>query len=329
MGPSGKRRFARAAVFAIAVLAGTSLAVVWRHYRADISDARKRVSASRIANTPCGQIEYSIVGEGPPVLVIHGAGGGFDQGQDLGEPLAHAGFRVIAMSRFGYLRTPVPEDASADAQARAHACLLDTLGIGRVAVMGASAGAPSATQFALRYPERTTRLVLLVPGLYAPRPEGVPSVTPPQGIRFVAASILESDFLMWAAIHAAPETMSQIVLGTPGKVIDAASDDERERLDRVLEHILPVASRRMGLYNDSAVIGSIPRFDLERIAVPTLVITAADDLYGTYDSGRYTAEHIAGAKFVGYPSGGHLLVGRERESSAEVVAFLGKNSGPQ
>jgi 2-hydroxy-6-oxonona-2,4-dienedioate hydrolase len=322
MDPPRKRRAARALAIAAFVIAATSAAVIWRHYRADIGEARERIAAAKIARTACGPIEYSIVGEGPPVLVIHGAGGGFDQGQDLGEPLAHAGFRVIAVSRFGYLGTPLPSDASAVAQARAHACLLDAIGVQRAAVLGASAGAPSAAQFALLYPDRLSRLVLLVPGLYAPRPAGTPSVKKPEGIGLVANTVLESDFLMWSAIHAAPGTLSRIILGTPSAVVDSASNTERERLDRVLEHVLPVVPRRIGLRNDAIVIGSLVRYDLERIAVPTLVITAADDLYGTYDSGRYSAEHIPGARFVGYPNGGHLLVGREGESAVEVVAFL-------
>jgi pimeloyl-ACP methyl ester carboxylesterase len=127
---------------------------------------------------------------------------------------------------------------------------------------------------------------------------------------------------MWAAIHAAPGTLSRIILGTPAAVVDAASDDERKRLDRVLEHVLPVSARAAGLRNDAVVIGMIPRYDLERITAPTLIVTASDDLYGTYDAGRYASKHIPGSRFVGYPSGGHLLVGREKESSAEIVAFL-------
>jgi pimeloyl-ACP methyl ester carboxylesterase len=99
-------------------------------------------------------------------LSVHGAGGGFDQGLELADPLARAGFRVIAVSRFGYLRTPLPPDASA----AAHACLLDALNIRRVAVLGTSAGGPSSMQFALRHPDRTAALVLLVPAAYAPRP---------------------------------------------------------------------------------------------------------------------------------------------------------------
>jgi membrane protease YdiL (CAAX protease family) len=41
-----------------------------------------------------------------------------------------------------YLGTPMPADASAAAQADAHVCLLDALGIAKAAVMGGSAGAP-------------------------------------------------------------------------------------------------------------------------------------------------------------------------------------------
>ena len=43
--------------------------------------------------------------------MVHGAGGGFDQGLELGD-FARAGFRVIAVSRFGYLGTPLPADAA-------------------------------------------------------------------------------------------------------------------------------------------------------------------------------------------------------------------------
>jgi 2-hydroxy-6-oxonona-2,4-dienedioate hydrolase len=163
-----------AAVVAGLVLAAIGLAV-YISYQRDIGQARERVLlGSQIAETPCGSIEYAVAGEGPPVLVSHGSGGGFDQGMDFAAPLVRKGLRVIAMSRFGYLRTPLPADASAAAQADAHACLLDALNIRRAAIIGASAGAPSAMQFALRHPERTAALVLLVPAAYVPRPGGAP-----------------------------------------------------------------------------------------------------------------------------------------------------------
>jgi pimeloyl-ACP methyl ester carboxylesterase len=76
------------------------------------------------------------------------------------------------------------------------------------------------------------------------------------------------------------------------------------------------------LLNDAAVTSSLQRYELERIAIPTLIISAADDLFGTFDGARYTADHVPRARFIGYPSGGHLLVGRQKEVTSEMAAFL-------
>ncbi len=53
------------------------------------------------------------------MLVIHGAGGGYSQVAAIGEWLAASGFKTIAMSRFGYLRTPLPAEATPAAAAGA------------------------------------------------------------------------------------------------------------------------------------------------------------------------------------------------------------------
>ncbi len=157
-------RVVRVAFIIVSLLVVALIGLVYWNYRGDIHQARERVSTgSQIVQTPCGPIEYAIAGDGPAVLVVHGAGGGFDQGLEFARTLAGSGFRVIAMSRFGYLRTPLPADASAAAQADAHACLLDALNLPAAAIVGASAGAPSSMQFALRHPQRCTALVLLVP----------------------------------------------------------------------------------------------------------------------------------------------------------------------
>jgi len=90
-------------------------------YRRHIRANRERVrGASHMAETASGPIEYAENGGGAPALIVHGAGGGFDQGMELGRALARRGFKVIPMSRFGYLRTPLTADPSAAAQADAH-----------------------------------------------------------------------------------------------------------------------------------------------------------------------------------------------------------------
>jgi 2-hydroxy-6-oxonona-2,4-dienedioate hydrolase len=310
------------AIVAAGLVVG-SVALMLSSYQRDIAQARERISTrSQIAQTRCGPIEYGIIGDGPPVLAVHGAGGGFDQGLDFGAALASRGFRVIAMSRFGYLRTPLPADASAAAQADAHACLLDALNIPRAAILGASAGAPSSLQFALRHPDRCTALVLVVPAVFVPRAGGAPSLQASAATQFLFNTALKSDFLFWAAIKLARSILMQAILATPPEVVENASADETARVDEILRHILPVSPRRLGLLNDAAVVSSLERYELERIAVPTLVISVADDLFGTFDPARYTAEHIPHARFIGYPSGGHVWVGHQKEVISEIAAFL-------
>jgi 2-hydroxy-6-oxonona-2,4-dienedioate hydrolase len=236
--------------------------------------------------------------------------------------LINSGFRIIAMSRFGYLRTPLPTDASASAQADAHACLLNALKIRRAAVVGASAGAPSSMQFALRHPDRCSAMVLLVPAAYVPRPGSAPPMQTPAGTDILFDTALKSDFLFWVAIRLTRSTVIRAILATPPAVVENASAAEQARVGKVLEHILPVSPRRLGLLNDAAVTSLLQPYELERITIPTLVIGMADDLFGTFDAARYTAAHVPRARFIGYSSGGHLWVGHQKEVMSEIAAFL-------
>ena len=321
-------RVAHAVAIFGGVLAAGLIILIYASYQRDVHQARERILAgSQIVDTPCGPIEYAVEGDGPPVLIAHGAGGGFDQGLDASKILVQSGFRVIAMSRFGYLRTPLPADASPAAQADNYVCLLDALHVSRAAVVGFSAGAPSSMQFVLRHPERTTALVLLVPAAYPAHLErrsggAMPKQTPAIA-RLLFGTVLKSDFLLWAAFRLAPRTMYQVMVATPPEVVEQASPDEQARAAQVLDHLLPFSQRLLGVQNDASITPFLPRYELERISAPTLIFGVADDLYGTYDGARYSAEHIPDARFISYSSGGHVMVGHQKEALAEVVSFLG------
>jgi 2-hydroxy-6-oxonona-2,4-dienedioate hydrolase len=297
--------------------------MVWSDYRQDLAAAHARVaSGSEVASTPCGPIEYAVLGNGAPVLVAHGAGGGFDQGLELGRPLAQAGFRAISVSRFGYLRTPLPTDATPAAQAEAYACLLDALKISRVAMLGVSAGAPSSLQFCLGHPERCSALVLLVPATAAPRPANDAPL--PAMARFLLDAMLGSDFAFWAMANLSQEQMLEKLFGTPAADFRRAWREEQERVLRIVRQLAPVSRRAEGVQNDLAVLASAPRAEVERITAPTLVVSAANDLFGTWDSGRALAARIPGARFSGFPDGGHLLVGHYAQVVAEIALFLNR-----
>lgn len=301
--------------------AAGAAALVYATYRKDIEAARERIETDRqFIDSLHGPIELAESGDGPAVLLIHGAGGGFDQGLDLGRAFVGDSSRVIAPSRFGYLGTPLPADPSAEAQADAHLRLLDALQLDSVPVIGVSAGAPSAMQLCLQHPERCSALILIVPLAYAPyrTAAGAPS----HFFQTVLNTIAASDFLFWTASKVARMTLLETILGTPVDAYRSATTDERRSVDQMLRSILPVSRRVAGIWNDSVVSSNLTRYPLEDIRVPTLVISAADDLYGTYESGLYTADQIHDAKFVGFTTGGHLLLGHEAEVRSQITRFL-------
>ena len=162
--PSSRRSVRPYAVRLLAVvLAAVALAgsAIYMRYRGEIARHEERIArGSKIVDTPCGRIEYGEQGEGEPILALHGAGGGYDQGLLMAD-MAGSDYRIVAPSRFGFLNTPLPADASVAAQADAYVCLLDYLQIERANVIAISAGGPSALQFALRHPQRVKTLILV------------------------------------------------------------------------------------------------------------------------------------------------------------------------
>ena len=314
----------RRGLLTVTALALTSAALLigWR-FDSDIQRARAHAAqGSVLLPTRCGAIEYQEAGAGVPLLAVHGSGGGHDQGMAFAGALAGQGVRVIAMSRFGYLRTPMPADASAAAQADAHVCLLDALGIRQAAIMGGSAGAPSALQMVIRHPDRVNALVLLVPLTYKPPTQADSAPPLPPWVENTMVRLIGSDFLFWAALHLARDQVIKVVLATPPELLFSASSPERARVDAMLDNILPVSDRAAGLISDTAVGKHLAPAPLESIRVPALVISARDDRYGTYASARYTASGIAGAKFIGFDEGGHTWVGHNDEVMAEIVKLL-------
>ncbi len=309
-------------------LVGAVVLIGWR-FNSDLAQARAGAAAgSVLLHTRCGPIEVQEAGTGVPLLVVHGSGGGHDQGMAFAGALAQHGIRVIAMSRFGYLRTPMPADASAAAQADAHVCLLDALGIRRAAVMGGSAGAPSALQMAIRHPDRVSALILLVPLAYKPPSQADSAPPMPAWVEALMMRLIGSDFLFWAALHVARDQVIKVVLATPPELLATASPQERARVKVMLDNILPVSARAEGLRSDTAVGKHLVPAPLGTIHLPTLIVSARDDRYGTYASAQYTASKIAGSKFVGFDEGGHTWVGHDDEVMAEIVMLLNPKVRP-
>lgn len=303
-------------VLAIVALGG---AATYAAFARDLNAARARLAGhSEMARTTFGSLEYAAVGAGEPVLAIHGAAGGFDQGLDMTGALAGQGYRVIAPSRFGYLRSAMSEGLTTERQADAYAELLDRLDVDKVAVVAISAGAWSALQFAIRHPERCRALVLLVPADYLP--EG----TEIHGGALTKA-IFASDFVAWGAVKTlplAPGGMTRMMLGVDANLVHDASASEKARVRQVLEHLLPVAPRAAGMGFDVQTAAVRRPYEIGKIACPVLAISAEDDAFGTAKRARQIADAVPDGRAVVFPTGGHALVGRFAPALHETTAFL-------
>jgi 2-hydroxy-6-oxonona-2,4-dienedioate hydrolase len=302
-----------------ALAVGTGVA--WRDYSMILEDARERgASGSSVVPTRSGAMEYAEAGEGPPILMIHGTGGGFDQGLLFARPLVEKGWRVIAPSRFGYLRSAFPEDHSSEAQADAFVDLLDHLGLDRIPVAGGSAGALSALAFAIRHSSRCSALVPIVPATHVP---GRPAPQPPSAL---ASAIirwgLRSDLLFWAGIRLARDEMIASLLATDPALVREASAQERARAQAILHGILPVSAKTRGLLNDGRLAGNPAPMRLEAIEAPTFAISVEDDRFLTADAARHIATTVPDARLLIFPSGGHIWIGRDEEMFAAVDGFL-------
>lgn len=312
-------------VLAALVLAGLAIVVatVYSFFASDLARAQARVTGrSQKIETSLGTIEYATVGEGNPVLVVHGAAGGFDQGIDMTGALAQHGYELIAPSRFGYLASQPRTNISVAAQADAYVQLLNHLGVDKVSIVAISAGAWSALEFASRHPDRCLALVLIIPA----------KQLPPQTQNYggaIARAMFDSDFIMWAALKLTPifpGTMDAIMLGTNASVVQTSTPAEKTRVQEVLEHLLPMSARSEGMKFDIKTATSPDPVSLEKISCPVLAISAEDDLFGTASRARQIAAAVPQQRTVIYPTGGHVLVGHDDEILSEVTSFLSQGT---
>jgi pimeloyl-ACP methyl ester carboxylesterase len=303
-------------ILAVLILAAAGVYAIFAH---DLTAARARlVGRSQTLETSFGTLEYAVVGEGEPMLIVHGAAGGFDQGIDMTGAMASRGYRLIAPSRFGYLRSTMPANPTTAMQAEAYVQLLDHLGVDKVDVVGISAGAWSSIQLAIRHPERCRALVLLVPANYLP-----PGTSMHGGA--MARAIINSDFIAWAALKLMPimpDAMTQMMLGTDPAVVRAAEPSEKARVEQILEHLLPVSPRFGGMQFDIKTAATHEPYSIEKIACPVLAISAEDDGFDTASRAKDIAASVPSGRAIIFPSGGHALVGHYADALRETESFL-------
>jgi len=136
------------------------------------------------------KVHYNEAGNGETVFMLHGggpgAGGWSNFSRNIG-PFVDAGYRVILLDCPGFNKTdPIVLNADQDrflANAMAVKGLMDALNIKKAHLVGNSLGGATSLAFALAYPDRLDKMVLMGPGGVGSYSSFVPM--PPEGIKLL------------------------------------------------------------------------------------------------------------------------------------------------
>jgi pimeloyl-ACP methyl ester carboxylesterase len=121
------------------------------------------------------ELKYTVIGEGEPVLLIHGT----TVADSLVTPLQFfpplvENYQLISYHRAGYGESTLAKDALSIEEGAEHVReLLDHLGLEKAHIMGFSFGGVIAFQFLLSHPERAHSAILLEPYLPRAAPDAV------------------------------------------------------------------------------------------------------------------------------------------------------------
>lgn len=269
--------------------------------------------------TTRGPIEYVSIGDGPPVLALHGAMGGWDQSSVLARAIVGPTFLSLAVSRPGYLGTPVTSGQTPDEQADLYAAMLDALRIDRVALVAISGGGMSAVRFALRHPGRCAALVLV-------STVGSPQVQGPPALFHVLGWLAR---VPWVAQRLERPR-------DPGSSARRAIPDDEQRARALADPVTGPLLREMLASTRRRMADRLPgtRMDItaarwqpppfEHVSAPTLVVHGTADTTVPFDRhGAVLAQRIPQAELLSLEGGGHFAVFTHRSAIADRVrAFL-------
>ncbi len=257
----------------------------WKHLQLE-----RLAAESSLIETAMGPVEYRKHGEDPVVLIVHGSPGGYDQGYAFSKLIGSEQLTFVALSRPGYLRTPLWVGSTPEAQADLYAALLDALGVEQAAVIGISGGGPSSIQFALRYPDRCRGLVMI---------SGVAQ-------RYSELELRKG----WSAGKLLfTQIYNRITTFEP--LLSLLVSLSRLRPDQLITEALTRSLtmyhlRKIGYVNDMEQFAVMPNYPLEQIACPTFVVHGKSDDEVPFADAELLTRKVPNVKLLAIVGGRHL-----------------------
>lgn len=260
--------------------------------------------------TAHGPVEAAVTGAGPALLALHGGMGGFDQSWLLARALAPVPerHRVVAVSRPGYLGTPLTVGAAPAAQADALAGLLDALSIPDAVVAAVSAGGPFALEFAARHPGRCRALILVsaCTGRLAVPPHILSRL---RAMRVLARIPGLPALLRWRAARD-PVAAASRAIADPSLRDRTLADPVAGPLLRSLQRgVFDGLARRLpGTVSDTLLFAGLPEDAVPAVRVPTLVVHGTADEIVPFAHAQAVPRAVPGAELLAVDGGGHVAL---------------------
>ena len=276
---------------------------------------RRSLPADRFVRVGDQLVHVEQAGSGEPVVLIHGFGASTYSWRKVMPALA-ASHRVVAidLNGFGYTQRPTSRASyTREAQAKLVLGTLDALGIDRAHIVGHSYGGGLTLYLASRHPERFRTMVLV--------DSSAPTYANDRRSRFAALRPL--DVLFVRALALRPSMVRKGLLRS-------YYDDSLVTPELVQAYRDRLAIEGVGgaFYGLTAPAPAGEPVELEKIAVPSLVIWGAHDVLISPETGRRAAARLPHAEFVLFDKSGHLPMEEEPEAFLNtVLPFLERHRG--
>jgi pimeloyl-ACP methyl ester carboxylesterase len=272
-----------------------------------------------INDSPVNVIE---LGEGPPLLFIHGLSGHWpnwlEQLPAFAGTRTAAGHRVLTLDLPGFGHSPMPpEPISISGYARTLEQLLDAHGISAAAVVGHSMGGFIAAELAIAFPQRVERLALVSPA-------GLSTYGDPRGLRTLSRlRRMErpvTAYAGWLAAHA--DALSRRRRLRSAVIGLVASHPSRLPAPLAAEQL-----RGTGKPGFAPALQAILEYDfrhrLGEIVSPTLIVWGDRDRVITARDAERFAEVVPNSRKVVLEDTGHApMFERPAEFNALLAEFL-------
>jgi len=241
------------------------------------------------------------IGEGSPIVLVHGLPSSIGDWGDVPQKLAAMGHRVIVYDRVGYGHSSRDDDSPGTytyaSNARDLAALLDALGIQRAAIAGWSYGGAVVQTFAVEHPERVSHLALI--GAVGPAEKN----NPDDPLGRVLSSGAGEEILRWAgAIPPLGRAFTEENLKAAFAKESAIPEGFNERTRGMLG--LPGTLQAFVL---EAQRGDPSSLHPEQVRAPALVLHGGSDFLVPVAVGEDLAGRLPAAQLLVIPGGSHML----------------------